>query len=133
MTNTSARILLVEDDLVLAGIYKARMEMDGFTILHCKDGQEALEKFKEFNPNLIILDLMTPRVSGFDVIDTVRNDVSGAQPKILVLSAMGQSENKERAKSLGADEYLVKSQVVLDDVMTTINKLMGAADAKAAK
>jgi DNA-binding response OmpR family regulator len=124
MDNNKPRVLMVEDDLVLASLYKTRMEMQGYTVLHCVDGKEALEKINEFGPNLILLDIMTPKIGGFEVIEKVRA-APGAQPKIVVLTALSEAENKDRAMKLGADEYLVKSGVALNEVLEIVQRVLG--------
>ena len=119
------RIMLVEDDTDLAGLYKMRMEAEGFRVLHCPNGEVALQMAKKFQPHLIMLDLMMPRLSGFDVLDILKNTPELQNVKIIILSAMSQSEDIEKAKELGADDYLVKSQVVVADVMNRIRTTLG--------
>lgn len=123
MTKGNARILWVEDDLALASLFIVRMQMEGFIVHHCEDGEAGLEALKEFTPDLVLLDLMVPGLSGFDVLETIRN-TPGMQPKIVVLSAMGQQEDKDRALKLGADDYLVKSQLSLDDIMHALHRYL---------
>jgi DNA-binding response OmpR family regulator len=118
------RILLVEDDTTLASLYKMRMEAEGFEVKHCANGEAALQTAKEFKPHLILLDIMMPRLNGFDVLDILRNTPETKAIKIVVLSALSQPADQERAKELGADEFLVKSQVVIADVMTRIRQLL---------
>lgn len=133
MTDANARILWVEDDLALASLYIVRMEMEGFKVLHCESGEKALQSVHEFNPNLMLLDLMMPILSGFDVLDAVRRMTDIAQPKIIVLSAMSQTEDKEKARKLGADDYLVKSQVTLDDLIHTIRRTLNPSEVASTK
>lgn len=117
MANNGARILWVEDDIGIASLYIVRMEMEGFTVRHCENGQTALEALNDFKPNVILLDLMLPGMSGFDLLDKVRHTPETAHTPVLILSAVGQSEDKERASSLGANEFLVKSQASLDEII----------------
>jgi two-component system phosphate regulon response regulator PhoB len=119
------RILLVEDDLTLASLYQMRMETEGFTVQHCPNGEEALQAARDFKPNLIILDIMMPRMNGFDVLDIIRNTPETKDIKVIILSAMGQPEDQARAKELGANEYMVKSQVVIADVMDRLRRHLG--------
>jgi two-component system cell cycle response regulator len=115
-----ARILLVEDDLALASAYQVRMEAENFDVLHCPNGEEAMQKALEYHPDLILLDLMMPKISGFDVLDILRNTPATAHTKIIILTALSQPSDQARAKDLGADEFLVKSQAVISDVMKRI-------------
>lgn len=119
------RILLVEDDTTLAGLYKMRMEAEGFEVKHCGNGEQALQAAQEYRPNLVLLDIMMPRVNGFDVLDILHNTPGLKDMKIIILSALGEASDQARAKELGADEYLVKSQIVLADVMARIRFHLG--------
>jgi DNA-binding response OmpR family regulator len=126
-----ARILLVEDDLALASAYKVRMEAENFDVLHCPNGEEAMQKALEYNPDLILLDLMMPKISGFDVLDILRNTPATAHTKIIILTALSQPSDQARAKDLGADEFLVKSQAVISDVMKRIRFHLGIKEVEA--
>lgn len=114
------KILLVEDDDGLASVYQTRLEAEGFNIRRVPNGEDALAAAMEFHPDLILLDAMMPKVSGFDVLDILRNTPETANVKIIMLTALSQDSDRERAESLGVDEYLVKSQVVIADVVERI-------------
>jgi two-component system phosphate regulon response regulator PhoB len=114
------RILLVEDDDALASVYVTRLQAEGFNVRHVADGEEALANARTYRPDLVLLDVMMPRVSGFDVLDILRNTPETANLKIIMLTALSQESDQDRAKSLGADDYLVKSQVVISDVIDRI-------------
>jgi two-component system phosphate regulon response regulator PhoB len=122
MTKPLPRILLVEDDNTLAALYQMRMEAEGFEVQHCDNGETALQAAKEFKPHLVLLDIMMPRLNGFDVLDILRNTPETKNIKIVVLSAMSQPADQERAKDLGADDYLIKSQVIIADVMARVRQ-----------
>lgn len=129
---TKKKILLVEDDIALSAVYKARMELEGFEIREVNNGEEALAAALEFKPELIILDAMMPKISGFDVLDILRNTAETANIRIIMLTALSQPKDKERAESLGADDYLVKSQVVIGDVVQRVKFHLGMLDSNAA-
>lgn len=131
MSSSKPRILLVEDDLALATAYKVRMEAEGFDIRHCPDGEEAMQEALEYHPDLILLDIMMPKISGFDVLDILRNTPETAHTKIIILTALSQPSDRQRAKDLGADEFLVKSQAVIADVMKRIRFHLGLKDPEA--
>jgi two-component system phosphate regulon response regulator PhoB len=114
------RILFVEDDDALANIYLMRLQAEGFDTRRVANGEEALAAALSYKPDLVLLDAMMPKVSGFDVLDILRNTPETANLKIIMLTALSQESDKERADSLGVDEYLVKSQVVLADVLERI-------------
>lgn len=116
------KILLVEDDDSLAGVYEVRLQAEGFEIKRVPNGEDALATALAYKPDLILLDVMMPKVSGFDVLDILRNTPETAQVKVIMLTALSQDADKERAQKLGVDDYLVKSQVVIADVVDRIKQ-----------
>ena len=123
--DTQKKILLVEDDTALAAVYKSRLELEGFDIREVNNGEEALSAAVEYKPDLILLDAMMPKISGFDVLDILRNTPDTANVRIIMLTALSQPKDKERAESLGVDDYLVKSQVVIGDVVDRVKHHLG--------
>lgn len=115
-----SRILLVEDDDALANVYVNRLQAEGFDVRRVANGEDALATALSYQPNLVLLDVMMPKVSGFDVLDILRNTPETANLKIIMLTALSQESDQERAKSLGVDDYLIKSQVVIADVIERI-------------
>lgn len=116
------KILLVEDDDALASVYQTRLEAEGFNLKRVPNGEDALASALEYKPDLILLDVMMPKVSGFDVLDILRNTPETANVKIIMLTALSQDSDRERAESLGVNDYLVKSQVVIADVVDRIKQ-----------
>lgn len=116
------RILFVEDDDALASVYLVRLEAEGFEIQRVANGEDALAAAITFKPDLVLLDVMMPKISGFDVLDILRNTPETANLKVIMLTALSQESDKKRAKDLGVDDYLVKSQVVITDVIDHIKK-----------
>ena len=114
------KVLLVEDDDNLASVYATRLEAEGFAISRAPNGESALSTALTFKPDLILLDVMMPKVSGFDVLDILRNTPETANIRVIMLTALGQESDQQRAKDLGVDDYLVKSQVVIADVVDRI-------------
>lgn len=112
-----AKVLLVEDDDNLRGIYGDRLGAEGYQILSAKDGEEALAIAVKERPDLIISDIMMPKISGFDMLDILRNNPETKDTKVIMMTALSQKEDQERGQKLGADRYLVKSQVTLEDVV----------------
>jgi len=126
------KVLLVEDDNNLREIYEARLAAEGYEISTAKDGEDALAVAKQVKPDLIISDVMMPRISGFEMLDILRNTDGLKHTKIIMLTALGQAEDKTRADSLGADRYLVKSQVTLEDIVKAADELLNPDAAPAA-
>ena len=118
-------VLIVEDDDNLANVYITRLQAEGFNAKRVPNGEEALSAALASRPDLILLDVMMPKVSGFDVLDILRNTPETADVKIIMLTALSQEADKDRAKSLGVDDYLIKSQVVIADVVDRIKEILG--------
>lgn len=119
------KLLLVEDDDSLAAVYTTRLEAEGFNIKRVPNGEEALAAALDFRPDLILLDVMMPKVSGFDVLDILRNTPETTNVRVIMLTALSQESDKKRAEDLGVDDYLVKSQVVIADVVERIKHHLG--------
>ena len=119
-----AKIMLVEDDNNLREIYGARLLAEGHEIVAAKDGEEALAIAVKEKPDLIISDVMMPKISGFDMLDILRNAPETKFTKVIMMTALSQTEDKARADSLGADRYLVKSQVTLEDVAKVVKDVL---------
>ncbi len=122
------KILLVEDDEMLSQVYRSRFDIEGFDVKEVYNGEDALSAALEFKPDIILLDAMMPRISGFDVLDILRNTPETANITIIMLTALSQPRDKERAEALGVDDYLVKSQVVIGDVVARVKKHLGIED-----
>src|SRR5688500_4886453 len=121
------KILLVEDDDGLAEVYIIRLETEGFEVKRVPNGEEALAAALNYKPDLILLDVMMPKVSGFDVLDILRNTPDTTNTKVIMLTALSQDADRKRAEEMGVDDYLVKSQVVIADVVERIKHHLGLA------
>lgn len=123
--DTKKKILLVEDDEALANVYKSRLDIEGFESQWVPNGEDALSSAISFRPDLILLDAMMPKISGFDVLDIIRNTPEISNIHVIMLTALSQPKDKERARALGVDDYLVKSQVVIGDVIERVRYHLG--------
>lgn len=119
------RILLVEDDDALASVYITRFQAEGFDVKRVPNGEDALAVALQFKPDLIVLDVMMPKLSGFDVLDILRNTPETTNIKVIMLTALSQDTDREQAEKLGVDAYLVKSQVVIADVVAKVKEHLG--------
>lgn len=119
------KILLVEDDDALASVYTTRLLAEGFDVKRVPNGEDALASALQYHPDLILLDVMMPRVSGFDVLDILRNTPETTNMKVIMLTALSQDSDRQRAEELGVDDYLVKSQVVIADVVEKVREHLG--------
>ena len=125
-----AKIMLVEDDNNLKEIYGERLQAEGYEIVTAGDGEEGLSTAIKERPDLIISDVMMPKISGFDMLDILRQTPETMNTKVIMMTALSQAEDKERAEKLGADKYLVKSQVTLEDLARAVHDLLHDAPAE---
>ena len=92
------KILLVDDDEVLASVYRARLELEGFDVREVHNGEDALTATLEYIPDLILLDAMMPKISGFDVLDILRNTPETMNTRVIMLTALSQDKDRQRAQ-----------------------------------
>lgn len=109
----------------MANVYRSRLDIEGFETEWVSNGEDALAAATRFKPDLILLDAMMPKISGFDVLDILRNTPETGSIHVIMLTALSQPKDKERAESLGVDDYLVKSQVVIGDVIERVRYHLG--------
>ncbi len=119
------KILLVEDDKSLREIYGVRLLAEGYDIVSAGDGEEALAMAIKEKPTLIISDVMMPKISGFDMLDILRSTTETRDIKVIMMTALSSDDQRARGEQLGADRYLVKSQVGIEDVVRTVHEVLG--------
>ena len=120
-----AKILLVEDDKSLREIYGVRLMAEGYEIVSAGDGEEALAMAIKERPDLIVSDVMMPKISGFDMLDILRSTSETKDVKVIMMTALSSDDQRARGEALGADRYLVKSQVGIEDVVRTVHDVLG--------
>lgn len=125
-----SKVMLVEDDDSLREIYSIRLTAESYTIVTAKDGEEALAVAVRERPDLIVSDVMMPKISGFDMLDILRSTPETQNIKVIMMTALSSEDQRVRGESLGADRYLVKSQVGIEDVVNVVHDVLGdrAAD-----
>lgn len=121
------KILLVEDDKSLREIYGVRLLAEGYDIVSAGDGEEALAMAIKERPQLIVSDVMMPKISGFDMLDILRSTTETKDIKVIMMTALSSDDQRARGEALGADRYLVKSQVGIEDVVRTVHDVLGDA------
>lgn len=120
------KILLVEDDQILARLYQTKFQKEGFDIQLAFDGQEGFDKFSTFEPDLIILDLIMPKVDGFTFLEKIKSDPVLAKRKtsIVVLSNLGQESDIKKAMEMGAKDFFIKADVSLSQMVEKARKYL---------
>ncbi len=122
MTTKKHKILIVEDNIELSDLYRERLDLEGFEVLIVDNGEKALATALEYLPDLILLDIMMPAINGFDVLDILKTTEKTKNTKVIMLTALSQAQDKTKAAERNADDYLVKSEASLDDILTCIRK-----------
>lgn len=119
------KVLVVEDDPHISKVYLIKLEQEGIEPVHASDGEEAVAKLKSEKPDLVMLDLMLPKKDGFWVMEEMSKDSTLSNIPVVVLSNLGQEQDKDRAYQLGAKEYMVKADNPIKDVIDKVKKQMG--------
>ena len=120
-------ILIVEDDKFLSSLIKARLEKENFSIAQAFDGEEGRQYLKKSKPDLILLDLIMPRVPGFELLEGISLDPNLNKIPVVVLTNLAQESDIKKAKQLGATEYYVKVRTSIDDLVKKIKTLLNVA------
>lgn len=120
-----SKVMIAEDDDSLREIYSIRLTADGYTVVSARDGEEALAVAVRERPDLIISDVMMPKISGFDMLDILRSTPGMDGTKIIMMTALSSDEERQRGEALGANRYLVKSQVGIEDVVNAVHEVLG--------
>jgi DNA-binding response OmpR family regulator len=119
------KILLVEDDKFLSSILKTKLIQAGFEVIGAMDGEEAIKMFSQ-KPDLVLLDLILPKKSGFDVLESISQDPELEKIPVIIISNLGQNEDIERTKQLGAIEYYIKAKTPIDFLIKRVDDLLKA-------
>ena len=120
-----SKIMVVEDEASLREIYSIRITAEGYDVVSAGDGEEALAVAVREKPDLILSDVMMPKISGFDMLDILRSTPETADIKVIMMTALSADDQRQRGERLGANRYLVKSQVGIEDVINTIHEVLG--------
>ena len=120
-----SKVMVVEDDAALREIYSIRITAEGYEVVSAGDGEEALAVAVREKPDLILSDVMMPKISGFDMLDILRNTPETANIHVIMMTALSADDQRARGERLGCDRYLVKSQVGIEDVVNAIHEVLG--------
>jgi DNA-binding response OmpR family regulator len=114
------KILIVEDDDFLRSLAVSKLEKAAYKVITAADGEQGLKMAQDEKPHLIILDLMLPGMSGFDVLEAIRKDEGMKGTKIIVFSNLGEEADVKRCTDLGVADYLVKANFTLDELVEKV-------------
>ena len=118
-------VAIIEDDDFLRSLAVNKLEKAGYVVAMAGNGEDGLKLVQEKKPELLILDLMLPGMSGFDVLASVRKDASLASLKVIVFSNLGDEADMKKCQALGIQDYLVKANFTLDELVQKIGTLLG--------
>lgn len=118
------KILLVEDDPFLSEIYATKFEEGGFAVSILENGVLGIEKIKEQKPDIILLDIVMPKVDGFELLRMIKDDSEAVNIPVVILSNLGEQENVERGLALGAAAYLVKAHYTPTEVVAKVKSIL---------
>jgi DNA-binding response OmpR family regulator len=124
MTTSHQRLLLVEDDTFLAGMYVTKLSMEGFETELATDGKVGLEKAKKLKPDLILLDILLPKMNGFDVLREIKKDPETKDIPVILLTNLGQKSDVVQGLDLGAVDYLIKAHFMPSEVVEKIKGVL---------
>ncbi len=119
------KILVVEDEDVLANILASKLKSEGYDVMLAKDGEQGAEKIKIWRPDLVLLDIVMPKLSGFGVLEEIRQDQAMAKIPIIIISNSGQAVDIERAKAMGVKDWLIKANFDPEEVVDKVIKQIG--------
>lgn len=115
-----AKILLIEDDALIVKIYSTRLKADGYTVLSADNGEDGLVLADKEGADLIVLDVMMPKLDGFSVLEKIRTNPALSKIPILIYSNLAQDTEIEKAKQLGATEFIVKANISPTELVNKI-------------
>ena len=128
MPSSLGRVLVVDDDDVIRQLITVNLELEGFEVATAVDGQDCLDKVKDVRPDVVTLDIMMPRLDGWEAAGRLRADPDTAGIKVVLLSARAQEADLERGSRIGVDAYLTKP-FDPDELIATVRRLAGLPEA----
>jgi len=119
------KVLIVEDDALISEMYSNKFKEVGFEVVLAKDGEEAIVRTKETNPDLVLLDVVLPKKDGFEVLEEIKKDPALKNIKIVLLTNLSEGENINRGLNSEADAYLVKAHSTPSQIVEKVKEIMG--------
>lgn len=130
MSDGKKKILIVEDDKSLREMYQLRLSINGYDVIEAKDGEEGLDMAIKERPDLIMLDIMMPKMSGMDVLDIIKSTPETKNIPVILLTALNEDSVRSKGLVYGAEDYLVKSQTMPGKVVEKIEEVLARKDGK---
>lgn len=124
LKNKKKKILLVEDDTFLSGMYVTKLNMEGFDVILASDGRQGLKMINEENPDLILLDIVLPKMDGFEILKEMKKKKKLKEIPVILLTNLGQKKDVEKGFSFGVKDYLIKAHFMPSEVVDKIKKAL---------
>lgn len=124
MAEAIKKVMLIEDDRFLSSLLKTRLEKDGVIVVQMFDGENAVQRLSDERPNLVVLDLIMPKINGFEVLKSISMTPGLDQTPVIIVSNLAQDSDIEKARQLGAKAYFVKVKISIDDLIGKIENLV---------
>lgn len=125
MADKTKKVLIIEDDEHISKIYNIKLKAEGIDVTIARDGVEGLEKVVSEDPSLVLLDLMTPKKDGFEVLAEIKKMPNRKNVPVIILSNLGQQSDIDRVMALGAADYLIKANLSFQEVVAKIREYIG--------
>lgn len=124
MTTNKTKVAIIEDDMAIVQMYRTKFENEGYDVATAGDGFSGLELIESFEPDIVLLDLMMPNMTGLDMLSKLRNQPTGRAAKVVVLTNMGDTETATRVYKMAADDYIVKAEMTPKQVAERVKTLL---------
>ncbi len=124
MENKQYKILIAEDDLFISEVYFTKLSSENFDVVLVDNGEDALAKFEEVQPDVVLLDILMPRMDGWEVLNKIRQKKQAESAIVIMLTNVGDKDAIDKALKIGADDYLIKSFFTPEEVLIKIRKLL---------
>lgn len=126
MDKVKTHVLLIEDDTFLVDIYRTKFEMEGFKVSVAENGEQGLEDVKKKKPDIILLDILLPKLDGFAVLEKIKKDKEISKIPVILLTNLGQRDDVEKGLQLGASDYLIKAHFKPSETVDKVKEVMKA-------
>ena len=120
------KVFLIEDDLFLSDMYRTKFELSGFEMPHTEDGESAMHMLREAKPDLVLLDIVLPKKSGFEVLKEIKADPELKNTPVILLTNLSQKDDVDKGFELGANDYIIKAHFTPAEVVAKVQKVLAA-------
>ncbi len=117
-------VMIVEDDKTIAEACQMKLQLDNYEVILAGNGQEALDLLKDHKPDIILLDIIMPKMNGFDFLEIFKKKAGSENVKVVIMSNLGQDMDIEHGKELGADDYLIKANCGINDIANKVKSCL---------